>query len=451
MLSAIIGASSYKTVIIKSILLYISLRSCQFLWRRRILTRVLLKDRMKFVAMTCEEKILIFSTKLPFLEKDKSLIQELLLQKINWGVLMNLSISCGVLPLMAKNLLKINSDLIPQFNLKEVFKRHQMEYTLNHLILWNELKKIIKITNQKQIPIIPIKGLILTEMLYNNPGLRRTSDIDLLIKKEHLSKIESELINLGYTLKALEIKNRDLIINTLFHLVFEKQNPCGVPTKIEAHWDVLPSVMRIDNLINDFWNNAIIREVSGEEVLTLSYEDLLFESIIEIYKDDINKHTLGYAPFLLKRRLDTSQILQLYGRQINWEVFINRVESYGLRGLVYYALTLNNELFNNHTLPQEILHKLKPSLSKRIFISKISNRLNSLEKSFSLRKFIFSLFISEVILLSNRWRTFFWKLFYWAFPNVYTYKKTKLINYLVFTTLRLFYYFLRRIFRKILK
>lgn len=409
------------------------------MYRQIVLTIFLLKDTMKFVETTLEEKILILSTKLPFSEEDKDSIEELLLQKIDWGLLINLSASCGILPLMAKNLLKINSDSIPRFTLEEASKRHQMEYTLNHLILWNEFKNIIKIGKQGGVPIMPIKGIILTEILSSNLGLRRTSDIDILVKKEHLPKIESELVNLEYILEPFQLKNRDLMINTHFHLPFKNQNPAGLPVIIELHWDILPSLMRIDNLVDDFWNNAVIQEVSGEEVLTLSYEDFLFESVIELYKD-----ITGYAPFLPKRHFDISQILQVYGRKINWEAFIKKTESYGLRGLVYYALSLNKELFNNYTLPQEILHKLKPSLCKRIFIS------NALKRVDLLHKLRFSLFISEVILLRNRWKVLFLRLVCWAFPDIYIYRKTKRINYIVFTALNLFYRLLRRIFRNIL-
>lgn len=160
---------------------------------------------------------------------------------------------------------------------------------------------------------------------------------------------------------------------------------------------------------------------------------------------------LGYRLFLLKRHLDISGILQLYGKKINWGLFIKRTNFYGLRGLVYYALTFNKELFNNLKLPPEILQELKPSFAKRIFIARILNRLNLSEKSFSLHRLIFSLFISEIILLSNRWKVFSLRIFYWLFPDIYAYKKIRRINYVTFNTLRLFYRLLRKTFRKIRK
>ena len=399
------------------------------------------------MAISREEKILILSTKLPFPEENKSLVQELLLQKIDWGLLINLSASCGILPLMARNLLQIDSNLIPRLTLEETLKHYQMEYTLNHLILWNELKKVLKMAGQKHIPIMPFKGIILTEILYGNPIVRRTSDIDILVKKEYLPKIESELVNLKYLLHPFQVKNRDLTINRHFHFTFEKQNPRG-SFVLDAHWDILPPVIKIDNLVNDFWNNAVIQNVQGEMILTLCYEDLLFESIIELYKET-GGHYLGYTPFLLKRRLDISQILQLYGRKINWGAFIKRTNIYGLRGLVYYALTLNKELFDNCSLPQEILLKLKPSLCKRMFISKIPDRLDLSEKSLPLRRLIISLFISEVILLSNRWKVLFLRLFYHEVLDIYAYKKTNRINYIVYAILRCPYRLLLKISRKI--
>lgn len=45
-----------------------------------------------------------------------------------------------------------------------------------------------------------------------------------------------------------------------------------------------------------------------------------------------------YKHFLLKRNIDISRILYLFGRQINWEDVTKRSESYGMRGLIYYIL-----------------------------------------------------------------------------------------------------------------
>ncbi len=355
------------------------------------------------MAITPEEKILALSLKIPLSEEDKNHIQRLLAQGVNWEALIKLAKSCGVLPLMAKNLLSVESDLAPKVTLKNMYEFHQREYTLNSLVLWSELSKIIKITGEKKIPAIPIKGVVLTEMLYDNPGLRRTSDIDILIKKEHLPEIEAELVNYGYTLAPDTFKDRKLQLKYLFHFSFKKKDPMGKTLFLELHWDVLPYPMRISSLIEDFWNNASLRNISGERILTLSLEDTLFLAIIELYKD-----ITGYTPFLLKRYLDISQILHIYGHQINWDEFAKRTNAYGLRNLSYFL---------------RIPASFKPSLTKRLIISRVTDKFNLPEKASLPRKFIFKFVIPEMILFTNRWKVLFIRLLCRIFSEEYVYHK----------------------------
>ncbi|PYM78151.1 MAG: hypothetical protein DME13_29510, partial [Candidatus Rokuibacteriota bacterium] len=45
---------------------------------------------------------------------------------------------------------------------------------------------------------IPLKGPVLAEMLYARPALRPCSDLDLLIRREHLERVDELLRRLAY-------------------------------------------------------------------------------------------------------------------------------------------------------------------------------------------------------------------------------------------------------------
>lgn len=135
---------------------------------------------------TCEEKILALATKTPFAGKEANLIKDLLLDNPNWQLFLELAATCEVLPLATENLLGIDSNTIPRAALSKMAKHYRSEYTLNNIILWNEFRKLHTLAKTKEIPLIPIKGIVLTSLLYNDMGLRRSSDIDILIKKEDL-------------------------------------------------------------------------------------------------------------------------------------------------------------------------------------------------------------------------------------------------------------------------
>lgn len=298
------------------------------------------------------------------------------------------------------------------------------------------LKKILHIAKEKQIPIIPIKGIVLTAILYKNLGLRRASDIDFLIKKEDLLKIEPEFVKLKYVSKNESLERH-------FHRSFEKRNLTSTSIILNAHWDVLHPQKRIKKLINDFWNHAVTQNISGENMLTLSFEDLLFESIIELYKD-----LSSYQRFLPKRHLDISQILNHHSEKINWSSFFERTTLYGIKTLVFYALSTNKKAFKDKKLGEEIVRKLNTPIYKKVFIRKVLPKLGLSRDNSRFHIKIFYNFIAEVILLS-RWGVFFSFLFRWAYPETSLYKnKLHLFYYLVRRSLKIPWLILKQIFKK---
>ncbi|MFH1622042.1 MAG: nucleotidyltransferase family protein [Candidatus Omnitrophota bacterium] len=360
--------------------------------------------------MRKEEEILILCSR-PFIIQDNiEKIQELLTGGINWDAFLELSLSTDIFPVIAKNLLTIDDVHIPKELIEKEYKNQQDNYVINSMLLWNSFKEVLDSARRKQISFIPIKGIILNQLVYENPGLRYATDIDIIVKKEELSDLESILKDLGYLLKTPTEKIKSTYLKHRMHFTFNKEHHLGTTIILETHWDILPLFRRIDNVTRDFWANAKESLVFGEKVLTLSAEDLLFESIIEIYKDIIErKH------FLIKRHLDIFQILKHYERKIDWKGFIKRVNQYGIKNLVYYSLCSNKELFSNKIISKELLNEIKPSYIKKIFVSKI--KINLFKKQIGALEHFYNLFVSEALLL-NRLKVFLLQLFYMEFPDI---------------------------------
>ncbi|MFA4842543.1 MAG: nucleotidyltransferase family protein [Candidatus Omnitrophota bacterium] len=390
-----------------------------------------------------EERILFASSKIIQSQEDAQVIEEIISGGVNWERLIGLAASCEILPLVIKNILRAENSLIPKPALSKIYKRCQKEYTLNNLILWNEFKEILRICGKENIPILAIKGIALTELLYKDTGVRRTSDIDIMINTKDLLRLEPSLRKLGYGDDPDEIAylpTRKDILKKSQHLSLKKAGSLGYPIVLNLHWDILSPLRTVKNLTSGFWQRAAAQEVRGERIKTLSWEDTLLVSIFEIYKDFIQKNN-----FLAKRYLDISQIIELYGDCINWQEFIRHSNGYGVRGLVYFALSSHKELCHTRILPQEVLEKLKPSAVKRFFINKFIRMLDLANPMFGLRKIIFYFFVSEVILFPNRWRVFLIRSFSWAYPGIAHYKNLKLLNYFAGQSLWLSRRFLKKV------
>src|SRR5207302_709930 len=80
----------------------------------------------------------------------------------------------------------------------ERLRRHLVEGTARHLALSGELGRLLKSFEREHVPVIPLKGPVLAEMLYAHPALRPCSDLDLLIRREHLERVDELLRRLAY-------------------------------------------------------------------------------------------------------------------------------------------------------------------------------------------------------------------------------------------------------------
>ncbi len=363
--------------------------------------------------MTNEEKILFLSAKINFTLQDEYKIKQLLCHDIDWFEFVESAISCGVLAVSINNILKINDNSIPKQDLEKIADDQKIKYVSNNIALWNEFKKVIKIADESDIPVMPIKGIMLDPVLYASAGLRWTTDIDILIKKEHLLKMESVLTSLGFKLAQECANDRDFFINQHYHLAFEKEHVAEKPLKIDVHWDILPVQLKINGLTDDFWANSGTKEILGQKLLIPSIEDIFLECAVELFKDHIN-----HRYFILKRQLDISQTIYLFGSKIDWDKFIKRIYKYKLNNWIYYALISNNEILNNKTISKEILIRLKPSFYKKIFIP-IIIKISRIKKLPRLKELFY---IAGLTILFRNWKGFFIRFFGWLF------KKNRLSN-----------------------
>jgi hypothetical protein len=380
--------------------------------------------------LSLEEKILNTCIKPSFVKKDIIGIKKTVSKEVDWNVVIELTSQCGIAPIIARNLLKINDYLIPKEILEARFKDYQTAYVVNNMILWNAFLEVLELANKNQIQIIPIKGVIFNQLVYENAGLRHTTDIDALVNKEDLPTWESCLKCLGYILEEPTDENKDVHLSNGMHFKFKKNNLLGGEIILELHWDVLPSFMQIKGIAEDFWSNTNTITIGDTNILSLSPEDMLFETIIELYKDMI----MEKRPFLAKRHLDIYQITQRYSNKIQWHSFIKKAYQYKINNLAYYALDYNKKFLNNNFIAEETLSELKPLFITRKLISKINFPL--FKRYVGSENILSNFFIAEVILL-GRFKVFLLQLFYLEFPEIDFYKGTERLIY-VFTCIASF-------------
>jgi len=132
------------------------------------------------------------------LPSDAEEIRRCALKVRDWDLLLETAQEHRVLPMLFLRL----ADMGPAVP-TAVQERLRAEYDRNvfhNLANAAELIAVLKAFEEKAIPVMPFKGVVLGAALYRDPAMRAAGDLDLLIHYQHLSQATAIMLERGYEL-----------------------------------------------------------------------------------------------------------------------------------------------------------------------------------------------------------------------------------------------------------
>ncbi len=223
---------------------------------------------------------------------------------------------------------------LPQWFVADL-KKHYHETLIRNQLLLNEGEKILAILKTNSIPVIPLKGLHLASCIYPDPALRPFSDIDLLIRKDSLSKVTRIMKLQGYC--------RSPELRTGFDEKFTScisfyKETAYFPVVIEIHWHLLyfPTLAPFID-INDLWLNARWSKMNGWQALTLKPEHQIIYLCLHYYL-----HAAAYFIWLI----DIALAIEKFHKSIDWNELIETTKRFKIDGAVGAGLMEANKVFN---------------------------------------------------------------------------------------------------------
>jgi len=239
----------------------------------------------------------------------------------------------GLGGLLYKNLLKSGAFEILDGHHQEKLRSLYYRSVRFNLLLINDLKKLLRILNQKNIRVLLLQGISLLNQIYDDIGLRPLSDIDLWILEKEYPALKSVLLNQGYN------------IDPLYPLTFKKEL-----TTIDLHTHILwaDRIKTRDFLLSKsqdeiFQKTRTIdfdgREASGldpfDQVIYLCLHTLKHNAERLIWLVDIHRLVVGW---------DVS----------DWSALMGRSKELGQEKSIAYICFLLQHLMGFH-LPETIM------------------------------------------------------------------------------------------------
>jgi hypothetical protein len=286
--------------------------------------------------------------------QDREAVQRLNRSGVDWEMVLHLARSYDVISLLYYQLKQPAwKDIVPGEVLSKLKDEYAAVCGLN-LAYYQELGRLFKLFAEHGIEVLLLKGAALAQLLYPDIGLRAFGDIDLVIRAEHLGRVD-EIMQPDYRLEK-PLPAQQLLKSCYFHLTYSRRRPPNL--SFEFHWRLNSDEGLINFDINRLWQGAKHAETSAGEALIPSAEDLFLHLCL---------HFSGHWFLALKDLWDVEWMISSPRITLKLEEIVSVAQASGLSIRVYYALRFAYRLLGTQVEPWLWEALQPPALTRRLF------------------------------------------------------------------------------------
>ncbi len=325
-----------------------------------------------------EINLLLYCARTHLDPRVEAAIQDLLQRPLDWPFLIETAICHGVAGLLYQNLQKVGSTRVPDAVLKQLLLYFQ-QTTLESMKLTKALLQVQSLFAEQAIPVIPFKGTLLSTVLYRNLGVRKTSDLDLLVPPQYFQQAIDLLMRSGYTAKrdwTFLDPNREAAYINAWH----EYSLINGAINIDLHQALTPDYfLSKEPSFEQLWQNRQPTPLADQPVWSFGSEDLLIYLTIHGSKECWRA---------LKWICDIAEFVQTYP-ETNWSRVITKAQALGSERMLLIGFRLAQMLLSL-TVPPEIQHRIAADSVSIAISNELALNLFSpdsqLSNDFSLRK-----------------------------------------------------------------
>lgn len=196
------------------------------------------------------------------------------------------------------------------------------------LRLFSELTFLVRQLNADHIPVVVLKGPVLAESAYPEPGLRPYGDVDILIHERDLVEVSRLLLRRGYLEKNGAHDHgahRVHECHGVFQRIFVNES---TGLTVEVHCDHLQIGLEPVGM-DEIWQSSTQVNFGRAEARALERHDLFVQLCVHLQRH-------GYERLIWFKDLD----LLVRQDELDWELVAQRASDQGCLAAVSYTLWL---------------------------------------------------------------------------------------------------------------
>ena len=212
-------------------------------------------------------------------------------------------------------------DQVPKF-FRQYLKEHYFQTMQLNLFVKHQTSQLLDSFQERNMEVIPLKGVGFAESYFGSLGARKTSDIDLLVKECDVEAAVELVKQLGFIVEEERIPGH-------FHCSYSKKLPgSDIPLVVELHWDLLKeSTARFD--IEEFWK-ASKPSCQYSFVKELSSFHVFYMIILHGWRHNLDS---------LKYHLDIIQLIHFFKDDLDFDLLITTAEKHQTKKRIIRTLS----------------------------------------------------------------------------------------------------------------
>jgi hypothetical protein len=278
-------------------------------------------------------------------------------EPFRWQVLLELAEKHGVQGILAKRLEEWDYTNVPSEARERLQSRVRAQY-LSNLSLTAELFRVLQDFSDERIDLIAVKGPVISQVAYGDPGLRGFGDIDLLLPHREIHRAVERMVALGFVLDRATPVNATTIPGE-----YRFSRP-GTSQLVELHTEKTFRHYRSPMRIEEMLARKRYVQVDGRSVPALSLEDELLFDCVHGGKD------------FWQRLVWVSDVAALVSRnpEMDWQKVQRVAEDVGASRMLRVGVQLAAELFSGK-LPEAMALPIRQDSQVKVLCAQIARWL----------------------------------------------------------------------------
>jgi len=231
-----------------------------------------------------------------------------------------------------------------------------------NLFLTAELLAVLRLFEERQIAVVPFKGPVLAALMSDAVAWRESSDLDLLVRPEDITRAKDVLLANGYRLQSHLPGTQETAAFHWNSQIILAANNNGA--HVDLHWRLLPGPFPGAGCFDSVWQRLQPRTFQDRTVDGLSDEDLLLF---------LCAHGAKHSWQSLALAVDVAGFIRAR-RELDWELLIRRSRLADGELVLALGLWMANRLLGAE-LPPPVLERVNAAMNGQAFARRVLERI----------------------------------------------------------------------------